>query len=210
MGARKYDYDLFVIGAGSGGVRASRMAATFGAKVAVAEERDLGGTCVNVGCIPKKLLVYAAHFRDDFEDAAGFGWTVGERRIDWRTLIANKDREIERLNGVYRRLLQIAGVDIIEGRARLVDAHTVAVGSAQHSARVHPDRLRRMAGDAGHSRYRARDHLERSVPSRSPAGARADRRRRLHRRGVRDHLPRSRGRRHPAPPRPTLPARLRR
>ena len=134
MGARKYDYDLFVIGAGSGGVRASRMAATYGAKVAVAEERYLGGTCVNVGCIPKKLLVYAAHFRDDFEDAAGFGWTVGERRIEWRTLIANKDREIERLNGVYRRLLQIAGVDIIEGRARLVDAHTVAVGSAQHSA----------------------------------------------------------------------------
>jgi glutathione reductase (NADPH) len=134
MGAHKYDYDLFVIGAGSGGVRASRMAATFGAKVAVAEERDLGGTCVNVGCIPKKLLVYAAHFHDDFEDAAGFGWTVGERRIDWRVLIANKDREIERLNGVYRRLLQSAGVDIIEGRARLVDAHSVAVGSAQHSA----------------------------------------------------------------------------
>jgi len=134
MGARMYDYDLFVIGAGSGGVRASRMAATFGAKVAVAEERDLGGTCVNVGCIPKKLLVYAAHFRDDFEDAAGFGWTLGERRIDWRTLLANKDREIERLNGVYRRLLQIAGVDIIEGRAHLVDAHTVAVGSARHSA----------------------------------------------------------------------------
>jgi glutathione reductase (NADPH) len=134
MSVRRYDYDLFVIGAGSGGVRASRMSATYGARVAVAEERYLGGTCVNVGCIPKKLLVYAAHFRDDFEDAAGFGWTVGERQVDWRTLIANKDREIHRLNGVYRRLLQIAGVDIIEGRAHLLDAHTVAVGTARYTA----------------------------------------------------------------------------
>jgi glutathione reductase (NADPH) len=130
----KYDYDLFVIGAGSGGVRAGRMSATYGARVAVAEERYLGGTCVNVGCIPKKLLVYAAHFRDDFQDAAGFGWSVGERRVDWGMLIANKDREIARLNGVYRRLLQIAGVDIIEGRAHLLDAHTVAVGAARYTA----------------------------------------------------------------------------
>ena len=131
---RKHDYDLFVIGAGSGGVRASRIAASYGAKVAVAEERYLGGTCVNVGCIPKKLLVYAAHFRDDFEDAAGFGWTVGERQIDWPTLIANKDREIQRLNGVYRRLLQIAGVNILEGHAHLIDPHTVAMGTDRYSA----------------------------------------------------------------------------
>src|ERR1700752_2986006 len=96
----QYDYDLFTIGAGSGGVRARRMAASLGAKVAVFEERYLGGTCVNVGCIPKKLLVYAAEFAEDFEDTAGFGWTVGERRSDWRTLIRRKDAEIARLNGV--------------------------------------------------------------------------------------------------------------
>src|SRR5688572_33417508 len=112
----QYDYDLFTIGAGSGGVRASRMSASFGARVAVAEERYLGGTCVNVGCIPKKLLVYASHFAEDFEDAAGFGWTVGRRDFDWAKLIANKDREIARLNGVYGKLLDDAGVKRIEGR----------------------------------------------------------------------------------------------
>jgi glutathione reductase (NADPH) len=127
MSMTQYDYDLFTIGAGSGGVRASRMSASYGAKVAVAEERYLGGTCVNVGCIPKKLLVYAAHFRDDFEDAASYGWTVGERRVDWARLIENKDREISRLNGVYRKLLQDSGVTIIDGRAEIVDEHTVVV-----------------------------------------------------------------------------------
>jgi len=132
--ASAYDYDLFTIGAGSGGVRASRVAAGSGARVAVAEERYLGGTCVNVGCIPKKLLVYASHFAEDFEDAAGFGWTVGERRFDWARLIANKNQEIERLNGVYKRLLDQAGVTHIEGRARLVDAHTVQVGEQRHTA----------------------------------------------------------------------------
>ena len=101
-----YDYDLFSIGAGSGGVRASRISAGYGARVAVAEERRLGGTCVNVGCIPKKLLVYASHFREEFEAAEqGFGWTLGPRSFDWPTLIANKDREITRLNGIYRSLL---------------------------------------------------------------------------------------------------------
>src|SRR3970282_1668373 len=109
----QYDYDLFTIGAGSGGVRASRMSASFGAKAAVAEERYLGGTCVNVGCIPKKLLVYASHFSEDFSDAAGYGWTVGERSVDWRKLIANKGREISRLNGVYRGTLSHNGVGII-------------------------------------------------------------------------------------------------
>jgi glutathione reductase (NADPH) len=123
----QYDYDLFTIGAGSGGVRASRMSAYYGAKVAVAEERYLGGTCVNVGCIPKKLLVYAAHFGEDFEDAAGFGWTVGERHVDWAKLITNKNAEISRLNGVYRKLLQDSGVNIIESHARVIDAHTVVV-----------------------------------------------------------------------------------
>ncbi len=130
----QYDFDLFVIGAGSGGVRASRMSASYGARVAVAEERYLGGTCVNVGCIPKKLLVYAAHYGEDFEDAAGFGWTVGERSFDWARLIENKDREIARLNSVYARLLDDAGVKRIEGRARVVDAHTVEVAGRRHTA----------------------------------------------------------------------------
>ena len=120
-----YDYDLFTIGAGSGGVRASRMSASFGAKVAVAEELYLGGTCVNVGCIPKKLLVYASHFHDDFTDAAGFGWTVGEARFDWQRLIANKDKEIARLNGVYRKLLDGSGVEILDGHAEVLDPHTI-------------------------------------------------------------------------------------
>jgi glutathione reductase (NADPH) len=130
----KYDYDLFVIGAGSGGVRAARVAAAYGARVAVAEERHLGGTCVNVGCVPKKLFVYAAHYREDFEDAAGFGWQVGERKVQWSTLLANKNQEIERLNGVYRRLLTDAGVHIMEGRATLADAHTLNVGGRQVTA----------------------------------------------------------------------------
>ncbi|MCB1748863.1 MAG: glutathione-disulfide reductase [Gammaproteobacteria bacterium] len=123
-----YDYDLFVIGGGSGGVRAGRMAASLGVRVGVAEERYLGGTCVNVGCVPKKLFSYAAHFAEDFEDAAGFGWTVGARRFDWPTLVRNKNTEIERLNGIYRRLLVNAGAEVIEARARLLDPHTVEVG----------------------------------------------------------------------------------
>ena len=97
-----FDYDLFVIGGGSGGVRAARIAANHGARVAVAEENRLGGTCVIRGCVPKKLLVYASRFRDEFEDAAGFGWSVAEPTFDWPTLIANKDEEIARLEGVYR------------------------------------------------------------------------------------------------------------
>ncbi len=133
MGDR--DFDFFVLGAGSGGVRASRLASSFGARVAVAEERYLGGTCVNVGCIPKKLLVYASHFREDFEDAAlGYGWTVGESRSDWATLIEGKNKEIERLQGVYARVLDEAGVRRIEGRATLTDPHTVAVGGESYKA----------------------------------------------------------------------------
>src|SRR5918996_2751081 len=130
-----YDYDLFTIGAGSGGVRASRVAADYGAKVAIAEERYLGGTCVNVGCIPKKLLVYAAHFKDDFEDAAGYAWAVGERQIDWPKLIANKNKEISRLNDVYRKLLQDSGVTVMDSRAEIVDPHTVVVGGKTISAK---------------------------------------------------------------------------
>ncbi|MEO1225198.1 MAG: glutathione-disulfide reductase [Pseudomonadota bacterium] len=123
-----FDYDYFVIGAGSGGVRSARIAAQHGARVAIAEERYFGGTCVNVGCVPKKLLAYASHFGEDFSDAAGFGWTVGETSHDWSRLIANKDREIDRLNGIYQRLLEGAGVTIYEARAVLEDAHTIRVG----------------------------------------------------------------------------------
>jgi glutathione reductase (NADPH) len=129
-----YDFDLFVIGAGSGGVRAARFAAGFGAKVAVAESRYLGGTCVNVGCVPKKLLVYGAHFADDFEQAEGFGWTAGKAQFDWEKLISNKNREIERLNGIYRKLLINSGVTLLEGHARLTDAHHVKINGQGYSA----------------------------------------------------------------------------
>ena len=129
-----YDYDFFVMGAGSGGVRAARIAAGHGARVAVAEKSALGGTCVNVGCVPKKLLVYASHFAHDFEDAVGFGWTVGESRFDWGRLIANKNAEILRLNGIYKSMLDGAGVDIITGTATLADAHTVVVDGKAHTA----------------------------------------------------------------------------
>ncbi len=130
-----YDFDLYVIGAGSGGVRAARFAAGFGAKVAVAESRYLGGTCVNVGCVPKKLLVYGAHFAEDFEQASGFGWSLGEANFDWATLIANKDREINRLNGIYRNLLVNSGVTLHEGHARLVDAHQVEIKGERFTAK---------------------------------------------------------------------------
>jgi len=130
-----YDYDLFVIGGGSGGVRAARFSAGYGAKVAIAEERYWGGTCVNVGCIPKKLFVYASHFAEDFHDAAGFGWDVGKPVFDWPTLRDNKTKEIERLNGIYDHMLKNAGCDMHWGRARIVDAHTVAVGEETFSAR---------------------------------------------------------------------------
>ncbi|HEY5598670.1 MAG TPA: glutathione-disulfide reductase [Kiloniellales bacterium] len=122
------DFDLLVIGGGSGGVRAARMAAGTGARVAIAEEYRYGGTCVIRGCVPKKLLSYAAHFREDFEDAAGFGWTVEGARFDWPRLIANKDKEIARLEGVYERLLKDAGVAVYRGHGRLLDAHRVEIG----------------------------------------------------------------------------------
>jgi glutathione reductase (NADPH) len=130
----QYDYDLFVIGAGSGGVRAARMASGHGVRVAIAEQRYLGGTCVNVGCVPKKLLVYASQFRDQFDAAAGFGWTAGQPTFNWSSLIANKNQEIERLHGVYNNLLQKSGVRIVDGRANLLDAHTVAVDGTEYSA----------------------------------------------------------------------------
>ncbi|MDX1299496.1 MAG: glutathione-disulfide reductase [Pseudomonas sp.] len=130
-----YDFDLFVIGAGSGGVRAARFSAGYGARVAVAESRYLGGTCVNVGCVPKKLLVYGAHFADDFEQAQGFGWSLGEAKFDWPTLISNKNREIDRLNGIYRNLLVNSGVTLLEGHARIIDDHTVELDGKRYSAK---------------------------------------------------------------------------
>jgi len=131
----QFDYDLFTIGAGSGGVRASRFAAGLGARVAIAEERYLGGTCVNVGCIPKKLFSYAAHYGEDMAHASGYGWQVDRPAFDWPTLLANKDREITRLNGVYEKLLGGAGVKLLRGRATLADAHTVEIGGKRASAR---------------------------------------------------------------------------
>jgi len=124
-----YDFDLFVVGAGSGGVRAARVASGYGAKVAIAEESQVGGTCVIRGCVPKKLLVYGAHFAEDFEDASAYGWTLpGEPSFSWKTLIANKDAEIERLNGIYKSLLKGSNVELFESRAVLKDAHTLEVG----------------------------------------------------------------------------------
>lgn len=123
-----FDYDFFVIGAGSGGVRAARIAGQLGARVGIAEDRFFGGTCVNIGCVPKKLFVYASHFAEEFEDAAGFGWTVGERSFDWPKLVANKSAEIERLNGIYERILQNAGVTIHQARATVAGPNAVSVG----------------------------------------------------------------------------------
>jgi glutathione reductase (NADPH) len=123
--ASAHDVDLFVIGAGSGGVRAARIAAQHGARVMIAEEYRVGGTCVIRGCVPKKLLVYASRFPHEFEDAAGFGWTVPPAVFDWPTLIANKDKEIARLEGVYRANLEKAGVEIVKTRAVIEDATTV-------------------------------------------------------------------------------------
>jgi glutathione reductase (NADPH) len=132
----EYDFDLFTLGAGSGGVAASRRAGAYGARVAICEEDRVGGTCVLRGCVPKKLLVYGSHFHDDFADAKGFGWTLPEApTLDWGRLIAAKDRELDRLNGVYLRLLRDSGVTLVEGRARVVDAHTVEVAGKRYTAR---------------------------------------------------------------------------
>ncbi len=133
-----FDFDLFVIGAGSGGVRLARMSAAKGARVAVAEDRYLGGTCVNVGCVPKKLFVYASHIREDLEDGEGFGWQhSGSLNFDWASLVNNKNTEIQRLNGIYKKLLESSGATIINGRARIIDQHTVEVnGQSYRSAKI--------------------------------------------------------------------------
>lgn len=126
----QYDYDLFVIGAGSGGVRAARMSAGFGARVGICEDMRVGGTCVMRGCVPKKLLVYGAHFHEEIEDASAYGWDVDAASVavNWPHLIAKKDAELHRLEGVYHSILKNAGVELIDGRGKLVDAHTVEIG----------------------------------------------------------------------------------
>ncbi|WP_144293394.1 glutathione-disulfide reductase [Rhodoligotrophos appendicifer] len=133
-----HDYDLFVIGAGSGGVRAARMSALYGAKVAIAEESRIGGTCVVRGCVPKKLYVYASQFAKSFEDAVGFGWDKVEPRFDWPTLVANKEREISRLSAIYQQNLGISGVEVIEDRAVITGPHSVRLEKSRReiSARV--------------------------------------------------------------------------
>ena len=128
------DFDLFVVGGGSGGVACARRAAGHGARVGLVEESRMGGTCVHRGCIPKKFLVYASQFRHDFEDAAGYGWSVGESRFDWPTMVAAKSKELDRLEGIYRRLLKDSGVTAIDGRGALLDANTVAIGEDRLSA----------------------------------------------------------------------------
>ena len=130
----EYDFDLFVIGAGSGGVRAARIAAGHGARVGICEESRVGGTCVIRGCVPKKLLVYASHFAEEFEDARGFGWDVGPVSFSWPDLIRAKDKEIDRLNQVYLRLLSDSGVELFEERGTLADSHTIQLGDRSVTA----------------------------------------------------------------------------
>ena len=129
----EFDYDLFVVGAGSGGVRAARTASSLGARVAIAEMDRLGGTCVNVGCVPKKLFFYGSHFAHDLRDARGYGWLT-ESSFDWSRLQQRKDKEIQRLNRIYRELLERAGVVLRTGMAQLIDPHTVEVGGRRHTA----------------------------------------------------------------------------
>lgn len=135
----EFDFDLFTIGAGSGGVAASRRAGSYGARVALCEEGRVGGTCVLRGCVPKKLLVIGSHYAEEVADARGFGWSFPEDdaapRLDWGALVAAKDRELERLEGVYRRMLRDSGVTLVEGRGRVVDAHTVEVAGKRYTAK---------------------------------------------------------------------------
>lgn len=134
MAENNYDFDLFVIGGGSGGVRAARIAASYGAKVGICEEYRYGGTCVIRGCVPKKLFVYASHFAEDFHDSSFYGWDVSVNGFNWSTLIANKDKEIDRLNGIYIRLLENAGVQVFNGRGVFEDSHTISIEGKSYRA----------------------------------------------------------------------------
>ena len=134
-GMAEFDFDMFTLGAGSGGVASSRRAGSYGARVAICEDSRIGGTCVIRGCVPKKILVYASHYAHDIADAAGFGWSVTDPKVDWAALVASKDREIDRLNGVYKRLLRDSGVTVIEGRGKILDEHTVEVAGKRYTAK---------------------------------------------------------------------------
>ena len=136
-----FDFDLFVIGGGSGGVRCARIAASHGARVGVAEARHWGGTCVNLGCVPKKIMVQASEYGEAVRDSHGFGWDMEPGRHDWRRLVAHKDHEIGRLNEIYTRLLENAGVRIFEGRARFLDAHTLEIGPGPLNPHAEPRRV---------------------------------------------------------------------
>lgn len=129
-----YDFDLFVIGAGSGGVATARRAAEYGSKVGIVEDDRLGGTCVNRGCVPKKLMVYASHFPEQFQAAAGYGWTVGETNFDWNTMITAVNQEVDRLNGIYQKLLDNSQVQLYRGHGKFLDAHTIAIGEEKVTA----------------------------------------------------------------------------
>ena len=129
-----YDFDLFVIGAGSGGIATARRAAQYGAKVGIVESDRLGGTCVNRGCVPKKLMVYASHFPAGFEESAGYGWSVGESSFDWEKMITAVNNEVTRLNGIYQRMLDNSGVKLYEGYGKFVDSHTIAIGEQKVTA----------------------------------------------------------------------------
>ena len=129
-----YDFDLFVIGAGSGGIATARRAAEYGAKVGIVEFDRLGGTCVNRGCVPKKLMVYASHFPKDFKAASGYGWTVGESKFDWHTMITAVNNEVDRLNGIYQRMLDNSQVKVYQGYGKFIDSHTIAIGEEKVTA----------------------------------------------------------------------------
>ena len=131
---KKYDYDLFVLGAGSGGVRASRLASSYGAKVGICEEDRVGGTCVIRGCIPKKLLVYGAHYSEELEDSRAYGWSVDIKSFNWEALLKNKDREIDRLNNIYKKILNNNNVELFEGRGYFIDSHTLQIGEKRITA----------------------------------------------------------------------------
>ena len=125
----RYEYDLFVIGGGSGGIRAARLSSSFGARVAIAEEKYLGGTCVNVGCVPKKLFFYASYFSEEFNHAQSYGWYHNNNRFVWNDLIKNKNKEIERLNGIYQKILVDSNVKVFEGHAKIIDPHTIKINN---------------------------------------------------------------------------------
>jgi pyruvate/2-oxoglutarate dehydrogenase complex dihydrolipoamide dehydrogenase (E3) component len=179
----EFDTDLFIIGAGSGGVRAARIAAEHGARVMVAEEYRVGGTCVIRGCVPKKLLVYASRFAYEFEEAEAFGWTIKSAKFDWPTLIANKDKEIARLEAAYRSTLGRNKVEIVESRAVVDDPHTVRI--LKTGARIRAEKI--LIATGGHPEMpkipgaRACHQLQRSIPPQEISPPHHDRRRRIYR-----------------------------